>query len=337
MLVGLLGRSMLVDLARTLMVVNNLTVEKLIAGGLYCAIYNNDKSLVTPYLSQIALHAYISHVRDNVTSTEDDKQLAEELKLALASYTADSNGDRYELSVLSSERLLRVVLVGVQKHFECLLLEGVNLRQCTLEEGLGATDHINVCHKVKTAQFDFSVPFSDQIIHYTEAAKLEKSVVVDQCCYMPMNKQNPGFDSIMLIQDLNGHKYIIALENKFSLPVSWTALNWREDVINKAQNTYKLLRTLGWNDEEIILVVTSWRKVSGSTKDDVIGALSAIPNFIVLTESEQRQRLGATLSAIIDTWSDAGNLVAEGNEKDGEDNMSQPLVSILGKREVNDK
>ena len=36
---------------------------ELIAGGVYCATYDHKVSMVTPYMSQIALHAYVLHIR----------------------------------------------------------------------------------------------------------------------------------------------------------------------------------------------------------------------------------------------------------------------------------
>jgi hypothetical protein len=38
---------------------SNPHVEQLIAGGVYCANYDHKVSMVTPYMSQIALHAYV--------------------------------------------------------------------------------------------------------------------------------------------------------------------------------------------------------------------------------------------------------------------------------------
>jgi len=344
-LVGLLGRSMTAELARSLKIVDNLTVEQLIAGGVYCASYNSNKSQVTPYMSQIALHAYTSFVQES-PPTPEDSQLAAEINLALAAYTADSHGDRYELSVLASERVLRVVLQGVHTHFD-LLLGDVPYHECTLQQGMGAAAYVKLDSEgLRTKHFNFSAPFETEIIHYDNPSALQKSAIQAKNgigCYMPHNKQNPGFDSIMIVQDTLGGWLVIALENKFSLMDSTTAINWSKDVVDKADKTYSELRRQGWTESEIILVVTSWRKVSAPQKNEIVGALLAVPNYIVLTEDEQRKRLGATLSAIIDTWSAAGaqgdldEVVSEAVDANSFPEGTAPsLRSLLSKRKGDD-
>ena len=94
---------------------------------------------------------------------------------------------------------------------------------------------------------------------------------------------------------------MLMFENKFSKPSSKTTLAWRE-VVKKAKSTLHQMIELGWDKEDVVLVVTSWRRVGEPTKVDIIKALETVGNYIVLTESDQRQRFGHTLSCMIDSW-----------------------------------
>ena len=118
---------------------------------------------------------------------------------------------------------------------------------------------------------------------------------------MPNNSRNPGFDSAMAIKDNTGRWMMLMFENKFSKPSSKTTLAWRE-VVQKAKSTLHQMLKLGWDKEDVVLVVTSWRRVGEPTKVDIIKALETVGNYIVLTESDQRQRFGHTLSCMIDSW-----------------------------------
>jgi hypothetical protein len=296
------------------MVISTHTVEQLIAGGVYCATYDHEVSMVTPYMSQIALHAYVLYIRSvGEQASVEDTLLSEAIADVLESYTADNPGDRYELSIIRCERVIRILLSQISVYFRPLLLVEpvIDYRCCTLQHGFGAYQFVKLDNDMRHRKFGFQTAFSGAARRYnrSEDSVLSKSNVEggSSCeCYMPTDKQNPGFDSVEALQSTDGSgRYLILFENKFSAENATTRLNWMNDVVNKAKKTRTKLLSLGWSESQFVLVVTSWREVDHPSKAEVREALDSVPNYIVLTREEQRQRLGATLSGIIDAWSDA--------------------------------
>jgi hypothetical protein len=268
--------------------------------------------LYTPQVPEVFLYEFVKGLPDNVEIVKVIKSL---LQLLLATNRDHFKAIEFETFHILWEKIMRLVYICLQQSLNVLpasltgevpltLLEMYKIKPENYHSKSASYEK-----KLNNVKFNFiHMEFTHQLISTEKFQKKSKILLEPNHIYSPADRQNAGFDRLIIYKSSNSPMLIpVFIQNKFSENNATTVLDY-----NTVQETYNNSRDFLSNfaiidgkqvilkQERFLLVMAIRRETTGNIYDELQG------NVYILDNAKLKELYGPSLTALLFSFTQEG-------------------------------